>query len=71
MIGRTSATSFVQWPSVRWVTIIARDPGCRRAIEEQIGLIVLDAEREIAQPDDFLAVRATAKAIGYVEPTTL
>jgi hypothetical protein len=45
--------------------------GVGRAIEEQIGLIVLDAEREIAQPDDFLAVRATAKAIGYVEPTTL
>ena len=71
MIGRTSGTSFVQWPSVRWVTI---SPGTRRVSachEKQIGLIVLDAEREIAQPDDFLAVRATAEAIGYAEPTTL
>jgi hypothetical protein len=37
----------------------------------QVALIVLDAEREMAQPDDFFAVRATAEAIGYAEPTTL
>jgi hypothetical protein len=35
------------------------------------GVIVLDAEREIAQTEDFLPVRAAAGAIGYGGPTSL
>ena len=49
--------------------LIGDDPDRRAAIEKQVRLIVLDAEREIAQPDDFLAVRAAGEAIGYARPT--
>jgi uncharacterized membrane protein len=48
--------------------VVGDDPARRAAIERQVALIVLDAEREIAQPDDLLAVRAAAQAIGYPEP---
>jgi uncharacterized membrane protein len=45
--------------------------GARRGDSKQVALMVLDAKRKIAQPDDFLAVQTTAEAIGYAEPTTL
>jgi hypothetical protein len=51
--------------------VIGDDPERRVAIEKQASLIVLDAEREIAQPEDFLPVRAAAGAIGYSGPTSL
>lgn len=50
--------------------LIGDDPVRRAAIDKQVALTVLDAEREIAQPDDFLAVRAVAEAIGYARPTS-
>ena len=50
--------------------LIGDDPARRAAIEKQVTLIVLDAEREIGQPDDLHAVRAAAEAIGYPRPIT-
>ena len=41
------------------------DPARRTAIDKQVALIVQDAEREIAQHEDFFAVRAAAEAIRY------
>jgi len=43
--------------------LIGDDPARREAIEKQVALIVLDAQRRIAQPEDFVAVRAAAEAI--------
>ena len=48
--------------------LIGDDPDRRAAIEKQVTLILLDAERRIAQPEDFLPVRAAAEAIGYARP---
>jgi uncharacterized membrane protein len=48
--------------------LIGDDPARRAAIEKQATLIVLDAEREIAQPDDLLPIQATAEAIAYPRP---
>jgi uncharacterized membrane protein len=45
--------------------LIGDDPARREAIEKQVALIVLDAEHKIAQPEDVVAVRAAAEAIGY------
>jgi uncharacterized membrane protein len=45
--------------------LIGDDPARRTAIEKQVALIVSDAEREIAQPDDVRAVLAAAEAIEY------
>jgi uncharacterized membrane protein len=50
--------------------LIGDDPERRAAIERQVQLIMLDAERRIGQPEDFLPVRATAEAIGYALPAT-
>jgi uncharacterized membrane protein len=50
--------------------LIGDDPARRAAIEKQVALIVLDAERKIGQPEDFLAVRAAAEAIGYPRAIT-
>jgi uncharacterized membrane protein len=48
--------------------LIGDDPDRRAAIEKQVLLIMLDAERRIAQPEDVLPVRAAAEAIGYTRP---
>jgi len=48
--------------------LIGDDPDRRAAIEKQVLLIMLDAERRIGQPEDFLPVRAAAEAIGYPLP---
>jgi uncharacterized membrane protein len=48
--------------------LIGDDPARREAIEKQVALIVLDAEHKITQPDDVVAVRAAAEAIGYSAP---
>jgi uncharacterized membrane protein len=45
--------------------VIGDDPVRRTAIDKQVALIVQDAEREIAQREDFFAVRAAAEAIKY------
>jgi uncharacterized membrane protein len=50
--------------------LIGDDPVRRSAIEHQVLLIVQDAEREIAQPEDFLPVQTAAEAIGYPRPIT-
>jgi uncharacterized membrane protein len=50
--------------------LIGDDPARRAAIEKQVALIVLDAERKIGQPEDFLVVRAAAEAIGHPRPIT-
>jgi uncharacterized membrane protein len=50
--------------------LIGDDPARRAAIEKQVALIVLDAERKIGQPEDLLPVRAAAEAIGYPRPVT-
>jgi uncharacterized membrane protein len=51
--------------------LIGDDPARRAAIDKQVTLIVLDAERKITQPEDVVAVRAAAEAIGYAPPTRL
>jgi uncharacterized membrane protein len=48
--------------------LIGDDPERRAAIEKQVTLIVLDAEREIGQPEDLLPVQAAAEAIAYPRP---
>jgi uncharacterized membrane protein len=48
--------------------LIGDDPDRRAAIEKQVLLIMFDAERRIAQPEDVLPVRAAAEAIGYTRP---
>jgi uncharacterized membrane protein len=48
-----------------------RERGKARGDSKQVALMVLDAKRKMAQPDDFLAVQTTAEAIGYAEPITL
>jgi uncharacterized membrane protein len=48
--------------------LIGDAPDRRAAIEKQVTLILLDAERRIAQPEDFFPVRAAAEAIGYARP---
>jgi uncharacterized membrane protein len=48
--------------------LIGDDPVRRSAIEQQVLLIVQDAEREIAQPEDFAPVQTAAEAIGYPRP---
>jgi uncharacterized membrane protein len=50
--------------------LIGDDAARRAAIEKQVALIVLDAERKIGQPEDFLPVQAAAEAIGYPRPIT-
>jgi uncharacterized membrane protein len=45
--------------------LIGDDSARRTAIDKQVALIVQDAEREIAQHEDFFAVRAAAEAIRY------
>jgi uncharacterized membrane protein len=50
--------------------LIGDDPARREALEKQVALIVLDAEREITQPEDVVAVRAAAEAIGYTPRDT-
>ena len=52
-------------------TLIGDDPARREAIDKQVALIMLDAERRIAQPDDLVAVRAAAAAIEKAAPTLL
>jgi uncharacterized membrane protein len=48
--------------------LIGDNPARRAAIEKQVTLIVIDAEREITQPDDLLPIQATAEAIAYPRP---
>jgi uncharacterized membrane protein len=50
--------------------LIGDDPVRREAIEEQVALIVLDAEHKITQPEDVVAVRAAAEAIRYTPRDT-
>jgi uncharacterized membrane protein len=50
--------------------LIGDDPVRRSAIEQQVLLIVQDAERKIAQPEDFVPVQTAAEAIGYPRPIT-
>src|SRR5829696_3598954 len=50
--------------------LIGDDPARREAIERDVALIVLDAERKITQPEDVVAVRAAAEAIGYAPRDT-
>jgi len=52
-------------------TLVGEDPARRAAIDKQVALIMLDAERRIAQPDDLVAVRAAAAAIEKAAPTVL
>ena len=49
-------------------SVIGDDPERQAAIEKQVMLIMLDAERRIAQPEDLVPVRAAAEAIGYGRP---
>jgi uncharacterized membrane protein len=50
--------------------LIGDDADRRAAIEKQVQLIMLDAERRIGQPEDFLPVRTAAEAIGYALPAS-
>jgi uncharacterized membrane protein len=50
--------------------LIGDDPARRAAIEKEVALIVLDAERKIGQQEDLIPVRAAAEAIGYPRPVT-
>jgi uncharacterized membrane protein len=47
--------------------LIGDDRLRREAIEKQVGLIVLDAEQKIAQPEDVVGVRSAAAAIQYAD----